>query len=72
MSKPKEVTSEIALKVREVRKLTGLNQEEFCKKYHIPISTLRNWEQGFRECPMYVVELLEFRIKNEYGTERDV
>jgi putative transcriptional regulator len=29
--------------------LVGLTQEEFAGRYHIPIGTLRDWEQGRSE-----------------------
>ncbi len=32
--------------VRVIRRALGLSQEEFAEKFHIPIGTLRDWEQG--------------------------
>jgi putative transcriptional regulator len=29
-----------------IRRALGLSQEEFALRYHIPIGTLRDWEQG--------------------------
>ncbi|MGO9743967.1 MAG: helix-turn-helix domain-containing protein, partial [Roseiarcus sp.] len=29
-----------------VRRALGLSQEEFAARYHIPVGTLRDWEQG--------------------------
>lgn len=34
------------LPVRIVRKQLGMTQEEFAAALHIPLPTLRNWEQG--------------------------
>lgn len=51
--------------IRNLRKDTGLSQYAFADKYNIPIGTLRDWEQGRRECPNYVIELLKFRIEHE-------
>ncbi|MCC6776460.1 MAG: helix-turn-helix domain-containing protein [Hyphomicrobiales bacterium] len=31
---------------RIIRRALGLSQEEFAARYHIPIGTLRDWEQG--------------------------
>lgn len=36
------------LDVVEVRKKTGLSQEDFAQRFRINIGTLRNWEQGVR------------------------
>ena len=32
--------------VKIVRRALGLTQEEFADRYHIPLGTLRDWEQG--------------------------
>ena len=29
-----------------IRRALGITQEEFASRYHIPIGTLRDWEQG--------------------------
>lgn len=51
--------------ITEIRALTNLNKKDFATKYNIPYRTLQNWEGGVRECPKYVLELLEFRVRNE-------
>jgi putative transcriptional regulator len=33
-------------RARALRRALGLTQEEFAERYHIPIGTLRDWEQG--------------------------
>jgi putative transcriptional regulator len=33
-------------RARTLRRALGLTQEEFAERYHIPIGTLRDWEQG--------------------------
>ncbi|STX38118.1 helix-turn-helix domain-containing protein [Legionella feeleii] len=38
-----------SVKVKEIRKATGLTQEKFCKLIDVKMGTLRNWEQGRRE-----------------------
>jgi putative transcriptional regulator len=32
-----------------IRRALGLTQEEFAGRYHIPVGTLRDWEQGRAE-----------------------
>src|SRR5262249_28036283 len=34
---------------RTLRRALGLTQEEFAARYHIPLGTLRDWEQGRTE-----------------------
>jgi putative transcriptional regulator len=33
-------------RVKTLRRALGLTQEEFAGRYHIPLGTLRDWEQG--------------------------
>ncbi|HEX3845741.1 MAG TPA: helix-turn-helix domain-containing protein [Steroidobacteraceae bacterium] len=32
--------------VKIIRRTLGLTQEEFARRFHIPLGTLRDWEQG--------------------------
>jgi putative transcriptional regulator len=32
-----------------IRRALGLSQEEFAARFHIPLGTLRDWEQGRKE-----------------------
>lgn len=32
--------------VKIIRRALGLTQEEFARRFHIPLGTLRDWEQG--------------------------
>jgi putative transcriptional regulator len=36
-------------RVKTMRRALGLSQEEFSARYHIPLGTLRDWEQGRSE-----------------------
>ena len=38
-----------ALRVREIRKATGLSQVKFAAMIDVQLGTLRNWEQGRRQ-----------------------
>lgn len=51
--------------IKEIRGISGLSQPQFSQKYNIPLPTLRHWEQGQRECPQYVLELLEFKVRED-------
>jgi putative transcriptional regulator len=35
--------------VKIIRRALGLTQEEFVRRYHIPLATLRDWEEGRAE-----------------------
>ena len=36
-------------RARTLRRALGLSQEEFAARFHIPLGTLRDWEQGRAE-----------------------
>lgn len=36
-------------RIKGLRRALALTQEEFATRYHIPLGTLRDWEQGRRE-----------------------
>jgi putative transcriptional regulator len=36
-------------RIKTLRRALGLTQEEFATRYHIPVGTLRDWEQGRSE-----------------------
>lgn len=55
--------------IKEIRALTGLSQKGFSEKYGIPLPTIQHWERGNRECPQYVLDLLEFKVKSDMKTE---
>ena len=60
--------------IKEIRAITGLSQAKFGKKYGIPLNTIKNWEcdadkSKHRDCPIYVLKLLERAVK-EYFPEQ--
>lgn len=57
------------MKIKEIRTLTGLTQKGFSDKYGIPLPTIQHWERGNRECPQYVRDLLEFKVKADMKSE---
>lgn len=44
--------------IKEIREATGMSQKAFSELYGIPISTLRNWEQGMNSPAPYVLGLI--------------
>jgi putative transcriptional regulator len=51
--------------ILELRKLTGLSQGKFAKKYHINIKTLQSWEQGVNKVPEHYLYALNELLKYE-------
>ena len=51
--------------IKELRSKTGLSQKAFAEYLNIPQRSIENWESGARIAPSYVIELIEYRLKNE-------
>lgn len=51
--------------IKELRKETGLTQKAFGELLNIPCRTIQNWEGGKSQCPYYVIELIEYKLKKE-------
>lgn len=68
-SKGNQIGYRVMLYIKELRESTGLSQNEFAKMFHIPVSTLRKWEQNESTPPEYVVRFIESSLpcnKKEY------
>ncbi len=59
-------------KVKELRKMTGMNRKEFCAYFNIPYRTVTEWELGNRHAPEYLIALLEYYIRTDILKEKDV
>ena len=53
-------------RIKKIRAITGLSQRAFAKAYEIPPRTFEAWETGRREPPVYVVNLLERAVMDDY------
>lgn len=51
--------------IKELRKATGMTQKAFGEYFNIPHRTIQNWEGGQNVCPAYLLELIEYKLKNE-------
>lgn len=51
--------------IKDIRASTHLSQAGFAERYNIPKRTIENWESGVSVPPAYVIEFIEYRIKNE-------
>lgn len=57
------------MEIKELRITTGLSQAEFSKKFGIPVSTIKNWEQGQRKPPKYLVSMMQQLLKYEAAVQ---
>ena len=57
--------------IKYLRLSTGMKREDFANYFHIPLSTVRDWEQGKRKMPEYVCELIEYKASRELLVEKE-
>ena len=42
-----------------------MTQQKFSEYFNIPKRTIENWEGEKNKCPEYLLELIEYKLKNE-------
>ena len=57
--------------IKYLRLLTGMKREDIANYLHIPLGTVRDWEQGKRKMPEYVYELIEYKVERELIAKGD-
>jgi putative transcriptional regulator len=57
-------------RVKTLRRALALTQEEFAERYHIPLGTLRDWEQGRSEPDQPAKAYLSVIARDPEGVER--
>ncbi|MBE6843088.1 MAG: helix-turn-helix domain-containing protein [Ruminococcus sp.] len=51
--------------IKELRKAADMTQRAFSEYLNIPKRTIEEWEAERRTPPPYVVELIEYKLRNE-------
>ncbi len=51
--------------IKELREKSGMSPTVFSTYFEIPYRTLHHWEAGTRECPPYLMKLIEYKLINE-------
>lgn len=49
------------MNIKELRQLSEMAQKEFSEYFNIPKRSIENWEGDKRECPSYLLELMEYK-----------
>lgn len=57
--------NKMTMTFKELRQASGMNLTEFSMYFEIPYRTIQNWEYGQRECPDYVLKLMEYKLDQE-------
>lgn len=50
------------MNIKELREASGMSRSQFAEYFGIPYRTIQNWELGLRDCPEYLLKLIEFRL----------
>ena len=53
------------MEFKELLKASGMNITQFAEYFKIPYRTIQNWNLGIRQCPEYLLELMEYKLNNE-------
>ncbi len=51
--------------IKELRKASGMTQQQFSDYFNIPKRTIENWEGEKRKCPEYLLELMKYKLEKE-------
>jgi putative transcriptional regulator len=57
-------------RIKTLRRALGLTQEEFAARYHVPLGTLRDWEQGRTEPDLPTRAYLTVIARDPEGVRR--
>ena len=49
----------------ELFKESNMNIKQFAEYFEIPYRTIQNWKLGLRECPEYILKLMQYKLNNE-------
>lgn len=58
------------MNVKELRKASGMTQQQFGDYFGIPKRTIQNWEAGVNKCPEYLLRLMEYKLINGLITKK--
>lgn len=50
---------------KELREASGMSRQQFMDYFSIPYRTIQSWELGDRQCPAYLLELMEYKLRHE-------
>ena len=48
---------------------SGMNMKQFSDYFQIPYRTIQNWNLGVRECPEYLLKLMQYKLEKEKAVE---
>lgn len=51
--------------IKELRTLSGMTQKAFAEYFGFSKRAVENWEGGQRECPEYLLKLIQYKLQHE-------
>ena len=51
--------------IKELRTQSGMTQKAFADYFGFSKRAVENWEGEKRQCPQYLLDLIEYKLKNE-------
>ena len=51
--------------IKTIRQLSGMTQKAFAEYFGISKRAVESWEGEQRKCPEYLLDLMEYKLKNE-------
>ena len=53
------------MEFKELLEKSGMKMTQFSEYFNIPYRTVQNWKDGVRKCPDYLIDLINYKLKNE-------
>lgn len=51
--------------IKELRRQSGMTQKAFAEYFGMSKRAVESWEGGKRECPTYLLDLMQYKLRNE-------
>lgn len=57
--------------LKELRQRSGMTQKQFAEYFGIPKRTIEDWEANARLCRLYLLDLMEYKLKKENKLKKE-
>ena len=51
--------------IKELRTMSGMTQKEFAEYFGVSKRAVESWDEGTRNCPEYLLNLMEYKLTKE-------
>ena len=59
------------MEIKELRIRAGMTQKAFAEYFGMSKRAIESWEGGQRECPAYLLDLIEYKLQKENLIKRN-